>query len=50
MGSKQKKGVKGDVVGVTVTPVTAAKPGVTAPGSPGATTTGGGAAGTPRAS
>jgi hypothetical protein len=39
MGSQQKKGVKGDVVGVTVTPVTALKPAVTAPSSPGAPAT-----------
>jgi hypothetical protein len=30
-GAKQKKGIKGDVVGITVTPVTASKPVVTAP-------------------
>jgi hypothetical protein len=39
MGSVQKKAVKGDVVGITVTPVTAAKPTVTAPTSPSAGTT-----------
>jgi len=34
MGSVQKKAVKGDVVGITATPVTAAKPTVTAPKAP----------------
>jgi hypothetical protein len=34
MGSKQKKGVKGSVVGITVTPVTAAHPVATTAGSP----------------
>jgi hypothetical protein len=41
-GAKQKKGIKGDVVGITVTPVTASKPVVTAPSSPGAPATSGG--------
>ena len=34
MGAKQKAGVKGDVTGVVVTPVTAPSPVVTAPSSP----------------
>ena len=34
MGSKQKKGIKGDVTGVLVTPITAPAPVVTAPSSP----------------
>jgi hypothetical protein len=42
MGSKQKKSVKGDVVGITVTPITAAKPSVTAPSSPTPAATSGG--------
>ena len=39
MGSKQKKSVKGDVTGVTVTPVTAPKPPAAAPTSPNAPAT-----------
>ncbi len=39
MGSVQKKGVKGDVVGITVTPITAPQPVVTAPASPAVGTT-----------
>ena len=44
LGSVQKKGVKGDVVGITVTPVTstASKPGEAAPGAPTAAATSGG--------
>ena len=33
MGSKQKLGVKGDVTGITVTPITATQPTVAAPGT-----------------
>src|SRR5882672_10529993 len=49
MGSKQKKGVKGAVTGILVTPVTAAQPIATVPGSPSApaTSTGTTAAATP---
>jgi hypothetical protein len=51
MGSKQKKGVKGDVTGITVTPITATKPIVVTPASPtaGATSSGTTAAPTPHA-
>jgi hypothetical protein len=50
LGSKQKKAVKGDVVGITVTPVTAAGPVVKAPSSPaaGAASPAGAAAPAPR--
>ena len=34
MGTQQKKGIKGDVTGVLVTPITAASPTVAAPASP----------------
>ena len=47
MGSKQRLGVKGDVTGITVTPITATQPTVAAPGtipsSPGAPATSTGA-------
>ena len=39
MGSKQKLDVKGDVVGITVTPITAAKPPAAAPSGPNVGTT-----------
>jgi hypothetical protein len=39
MGSKQKLDVMGDVVGITVTPITAAKPTVTAQRGPNVGTT-----------
>jgi hypothetical protein len=45
LGSKQKKGVKGDVAGIEVAPLisTVSKPGVAAPGAPTAPATSGGA-------
>ena len=48
MGTKQRKDVKGDVVGITVTPITAAAPVAKAPAQPAttATTVPGAAAGT----
>jgi hypothetical protein len=50
MGSKQKKGVKGAVTGVVVTPVTASQPSATESSGPNAhaTSTGGTAGTTPR--
>ena len=47
LGSVQKKGVKGDVVGITVTPVisTAAKPGEAVPAAPTAPATSAGGTG-----
>jgi hypothetical protein len=42
MGTQQKKGVKGDVTGVVVTPITAAPSTVPAPGSPTPPATSGG--------
>jgi hypothetical protein len=51
MGTRQKHGVKGDVTGVTLTPVHAAPPSVTPPASPAApATSGGGQVGPPPAS
>jgi len=49
MGAKQKKGVKGAVTGIVVTPITAASPTATVPSSPSApaTSTGTTAAATP---
>jgi hypothetical protein len=46
MGSKQKKGIKGAVTGVLVTPITASTPSVTASGSPATPATSGGTNGT----
>jgi hypothetical protein len=42
MGSKQKKGIVGDVIGVHVVPVTASTPAATAPSSPTTPATSGG--------
>jgi hypothetical protein len=39
MGTKQKKGIKGDVTGIILTPVKASSPTVTAPSSPAPTAT-----------
>jgi hypothetical protein len=49
MGSKQKRKVKGDVTGITVTPITASKPVAQSP-APSAATQGTGGTGTPHAS
>ena len=47
MGKQQKKGIKGDVSGVLVTPITAAPPTVAAPGSPTAPANSGGTTAAP---
>src|SRR5207253_462392 len=51
MGARKKAGIKGDVIGVTVVPVTTKQPTVSATSGPnaGATSTGGTAGSTPRA-